>query len=139
MPVRLLSGTNQGPLLDNAEADIGDDEEEGELTIYERENYELNWPPETRLIHPARGRWSLRVQNSSVKAIVQDAFVLAQHYIASINAFPDHQEKVKMGRDVLYLAATKGKHDAIADRLSHDRWYGQWLSPLVRDVRIFHF
>ena len=37
-----------------------------------------------------------------------------------------------MGRDVLYHAATKGEHDAIADRLSRDRWYGQWLSPLVR-------
>jgi hypothetical protein len=46
---------------------------------------------------------------------------------------------VKVGRDVLYRAATEGGFDTIADRLSRDRWYGQWLSPLVRNIRFSIF
>ena len=76
------------PAPDNADADIGDNDDEAKLTIHEQEHHELCWPQETRLIHPARGRWSLWVQNNSVKAVVQDAFPLAQRYVASINAFP---------------------------------------------------
>ena len=127
-----------GPLTpDNADADIDDDDEDDELTIHEREHHELRWPQETRLVHPAKGKWSLRVQNNSVKAVVQDAFPLAQRYVASINAFPYLREKVKMGRDVLHSAATKGGFNTIADRLSRDQWYGQWLSPLVHSIRLF--
>ena len=122
-----------GPVgLDDTEANIDDDDDEPELTIHEREHHELRWPQDTRLVHPPRGRWSLRVQNRSVKAVVQDAFPLAQRYVASINAFPYGREKVEMGRDALFHAATEGEFTTIADRLSRDRWYGQWLSPLVR-------
>jgi len=103
------------PAPDNTEGNISDDDNEGELTIHEREHHKLRWPPKTRLVHPARGRWSLWVQNSSVEAAIQDAFPLAQRYIASINAFPYLQEKVKMGRDVLYQAATRGGLGTIAD------------------------
>jgi len=124
--------------LDNTEADISDDDDGPELTIHEREHHEQRWPQETRLVHPAKGRWSLRIQNRSVKAVVQDSFPLAQCYVASVDAFPCPKEKVKMGRDVLYRAATEGGFDTIADRLSRDRWYGIWLSPLV-DARISIF
>ena len=38
-----------------------------------------------------------QIITSSVKAIVQYAFLLAQNYVASINAFPYLQERVKVG------------------------------------------
>ena len=128
------------PALDNPEgADIVDDEDLGELTIHEREHHELRWPPETRLVHPSKGKWSLRVQNNTVKAVIQDAFPLAQHHVASVNAFPCPREKVRMGRDVLHQAAAEGGFTTVADRLSNDRWYGQWLSPLVRGIQLSMF
>jgi len=143
--ITMISHTHQTPVwnqpepgpvgLDNTDADIGDDDDEPELTIHEREHHELRWPEETRLVHPPRGRWSLRVQNRSVKAVIQDAFPLAQRYVASVDAFPSPREKVRVGRDVLYRAAMEGTFDTIADRLSRDRWYGLWLSPLVRSTR----
>lgn len=93
---------------------------------------EAHWPETARLVHPTRGgKWSLLAQNNSIQAVVQDAILLVFRHIASVDSFPSGGDKVKLTRDSLYQAAETGDFDEITDRLSRDRNFGQWLSPLV--------
>ena len=78
------------PAPDNTEGNISDDDNEGELTIHEREHHKLRWPPKTRLVHPARGRWS-----GSRTAPLRPPYKTRSHWLNTTSplSMPSHTSK----------------------------------------------